>query len=103
MDDMKRAGGMLHSCSFTFCAFNFLRAAIVEYVLKSFSISAKIPNSKIVRFAEQGWLAVYYVISFGSGLVNVFLYFGDDGLKRLYHSPTWGDTSYFWRNYPRYC
>ncbi|KAI7901593.1 TLC domain-containing protein [Cokeromyces recurvatus] len=73
---------------FYFCVFTFLRAATMEFVLKPFSVFMKIPKSKKLRFAEQSWLVIYYTISFTSGLIL------------FYNSPTWNDTSYFWRHYP---
>ncbi|KAK4512123.1 uncharacterized protein ATC70_013366 [Mucor velutinosus] len=73
---------------FYFLVFTFLRAAAMEYVLKPMSVYLKVPRGKKLRFAEQSWLVIYYSISFGSGLAI------------FYNSPTWNDTSYFWRNYP---
>ncbi|KAI8885617.1 longevity assurance proteins LAG1/LAC1 [Backusella circina FSU 941] len=61
---------------FYFCIFTFLRAASMDYILKPLSMKAKVSKGKTLRFAEQSWLYIFY------------------------HSPTWNDTSYFWRDYP---
>ncbi|KAI8971492.1 TLC domain-containing protein [Mycotypha africana] len=73
---------------FYFCVFTLVRAATMKYVLKPLSSRLNVSKGKVLRFCEQSWLVIYYSISFTSGFII------------LYNSPTWNDTSYFWRNYP---
>ncbi|KAG0242977.1 sphingosine N-acyltransferase lag1 [Actinomortierella wolfii] len=49
----------------------------------------QIREGKLLRFAEQGWLVLY------DGCMWTF------GMIQLYYSPYWGDTRWFWLDYPK--
>jgi len=51
--------------------FTGLRAGIMEYILTPFARRVGISKKKaMVRFAEQGWLLVYYIVFWTTGMVS---------------------------------
>ncbi|KAJ2742438.1 Sphingosine N-acyltransferase lag1 [Coemansia sp. BCRC 34301] len=70
-------------------AFTLIRATIMYKVLEPFAKWYGVKSTrKITRFAEQGWLTIYYILSNAAGLYV------------MYHGPHWMDTRHFWINYP---
>ncbi|KAK8234392.1 TLC domain-containing protein [Phyllosticta capitalensis] len=70
-------------------AFTALRAGTMDYVLKPLARLGGIRSKKAcVRFAEQGWLAIYYSFSWAVGM---YIY---------YHSPYWLNLTELWTNFP---
>ncbi|KAK7513335.1 TLC domain-containing protein [Phyllosticta citriasiana] len=70
-------------------AFTALRAGTMDYVLKPLARLGGIRSKKAcVRFAEQGWLAIYYSFSWAVGM---YIY---------YHSPYWLNLTEIWTNFP---
>jgi acyl-CoA-dependent ceramide synthase len=48
-----------------------MRAAIMDYVLKPFAKWGGVESKKaIVRFTEQGWVFLYYLLSWSLGMVS---------------------------------
>jgi very-long-chain ceramide synthase len=48
-----------------------MRAAIMDYVLKPFAKWGGVESKKaVVRFTEQGWVFIYYVLSWSLGMVS---------------------------------
>ncbi|OZJ06938.1 hypothetical protein BZG36_00116 [Bifiguratus adelaidae] len=79
----------LNFICFWVLAFTALRAGIMEYLLTPFARRSGITSpAKVIRFAEQGWSVIYYVI------------FWSLGMYIMYNSPYWFNTSYFWIAYP---
>ncbi|ORX89297.1 longevity assurance proteins LAG1/LAC1 [Basidiobolus meristosporus CBS 931.73] len=69
--------------------FTFLRASVMEYVLKPVAKHGGIRSSRSQqRFLEQSWLFLYYTISWSIGLYII------------YNSPYWKNTAHFWIHYP---
>ncbi|KAI9220745.1 TLC domain-containing protein [Blastocladiella britannica] len=69
-------------------AWTFARAAVIGGILKPFARACKCPSKLLDRFGEQGWLVVYYSLSWATGM-----YFA-------YNSPFWMNTAAFWEQYP---
>ncbi|KAJ2413088.1 Sphingosine N-acyltransferase lag1 [Coemansia sp. IMI 209128] len=70
-------------------AFTLIRATIMYKILEPFAKWYGVKSvRKVTRFAEQGWLTIYYILS------------NSTGLYVMYHHPHWMNTSQFWANYP---
>ncbi|KAI9189243.1 Sphingosine N-acyltransferase lag1 [Blastocladiella emersonii ATCC 22665] len=74
--------------AFGVLVWTFLRAAVIDYVLRPTAKALGCRRALVERFGEQGWLVVYYTLSFSVGT-----YF-------VYNSPYWYNTSQFWIDYP---
>ncbi|KAF2730156.1 longevity assurance proteins LAG1/LAC1 [Polyplosphaeria fusca] len=49
--------------------FTGLRSAVMDYVLRPLAIRGGVRKPvALERFSEQGWLAIYYTLSFGAGM-----------------------------------
>ncbi|PSN66382.1 longevity assurance proteins LAG1/LAC1 [Corynespora cassiicola Philippines] len=49
--------------------FTGMRSAVMDYVLKPLALRGGIHRKKAMqRFSEQGWLVIYYTLSFGVGM-----------------------------------
>jgi acyl-CoA-dependent ceramide synthase len=58
---------------FWLVVFTGIRVATMEYVLKPFARAGGISSKKgLTRFAEQGWMFLYYTASWSLGLVSLF-------------------------------
>ncbi|ORZ29747.1 TLC domain-domain-containing protein [Catenaria anguillulae PL171] len=64
------------------------RALTIDYLLKPLGKRLGCRRSLIDRFGEQGWLVIYYSLSFSIGL----------SFARA--APYWRNTMHFWTNYP---
>jgi acyl-CoA-dependent ceramide synthase len=65
------------------------RASVMRYILEPLGRRLHIRNvNKLERFKEQGYIFLYYSISWAMGMYL------------MYHSPHWFDTKHFWINYP---
>ncbi|KAJ2875297.1 Sphingosine N-acyltransferase lag1 [Coemansia aciculifera] len=70
-------------------AFTLIRATIMYKILEPFAKWYGVKSvRKVTRFAEQGWLTIYYILSNATGLYV------------MYHNPHWMNTRQFWINYP---
>ncbi|ORX77807.1 longevity assurance proteins LAG1/LAC1 [Basidiobolus meristosporus CBS 931.73] len=79
----------LYFISFWVVAFTFIRAAVMEYVLKPIAKHGGIRSYRTLhKFLEQSWLFVYYAVSWSIGFYII------------YNSPFWRNTSHFWIDYP---
>ncbi|KAL1917187.1 uncharacterized protein VTP21DRAFT_4843 [Calcarisporiella thermophila] len=75
--------------SFYAITFTALRAAVMRHALTPLAKAAKVKNKReMVRFCEQGWACLYYMLAFGSGIY----------LAK--NSPFWSDYRHFWIGYP---
>ncbi|KAK9692796.1 Sphingosine N-acyltransferase lag1 [Basidiobolus ranarum] len=75
--------------AFWIVAFTFLRASIMEYVLKPIAkIGAIRSRGAQQRFLEQSWLFLYYTVSWSIGFYII------------YSGPYWTNTAHFWIQYP---
>jgi acyl-CoA-dependent ceramide synthase len=69
--------------------FTGLRVATMEYVLKPFARAGGIVSKKgMTRFAEQGWMFLYYGASWCLGMVGIFNKRASDK-----HTDRWHSTS----------
>ncbi len=51
--------------------FTGMRTAVMDYVLKPLAIRGGVQRTKTtLRLCEQGWLVIYYSLSFGIGMVS---------------------------------
>ncbi|KAJ1919542.1 Sphingosine N-acyltransferase lag1 [Mycoemilia scoparia] len=90
-DDVRyyRGGSDIYVVLFWILGFTFLRNMVMNYILMPFARMYGVQKPKdLVRFAEQGWLTIYYSISFPAGLYV------------MSQCPHWMDTRHFWINYP---
>lgn len=56
---------------FWIVTFTALRATVMDYLLMPLAqIGGVVKKKEIIRFAEQGWLGIYYTISFVVGMVS---------------------------------
>ncbi|KAJ1956360.1 Sphingosine N-acyltransferase lag1, partial [Dipsacomyces acuminosporus] len=70
-------------------AFTLVRALIMYKVLEPFARWYGVDTEhKVTRFAEQGWLTVYYIVS------------NTVGLYVMSEGPHWMNTAGYWINYP---
>jgi acyl-CoA-dependent ceramide synthase len=71
--------------------FTFLRAAIMQWVLRPIAHSQGVyAQAKLQRFMEQGWLIIFYTISWSVGMWI------------MYNSKYWFNLDELWRDYPFY-
>jgi acyl-CoA-dependent ceramide synthase len=71
--------------------FTFLRAAVMQWVLRPLARSQGVyAPAKLQRFMEQGWLVLFYSISWSVGM------------WLMHHNNYWFDTTAMWRDYPYY-
>ncbi|KIW04535.1 uncharacterized protein PV09_04289 [Verruconis gallopava] len=69
--------------------FTGVRVATMEYLLKPFARSNGIKSKKgLVRFAEQGWMFIYYGASWSLGMYI------------MYNSPYWLNLRQMWTGFP---
>ncbi|KAI9222878.1 TLC domain-containing protein [Blastocladiella britannica] len=80
LDFLFVAGGVL--------AWTLARALVIDYFLKPVGKALGCRKSMIDRFSEQGWLVIYYTLSWGAGM-----YFAMG-------APWWKDTVHFWTDAP---
>ncbi|ORZ37007.1 TLC domain-domain-containing protein [Catenaria anguillulae PL171] len=65
-----------------------VRAVTIDHVLKPLARKLKCTRSHVERFGEQGWLGLYYSVSWSIGMWFV------------YRSPFWMNVEQFWIDYP---
>ncbi|KAJ2705328.1 Sphingosine N-acyltransferase lag1 [Coemansia sp. IMI 203386] len=69
--------------------FTLVRATIMQHVLMPFIHWYGVRSTrKITRFAEQGWLTIFYIVSNSAGLYV------------MSKSPHWMNTRNYWADYP---
>ncbi|CAG8772803.1 6626_t:CDS:2, partial [Gigaspora rosea] len=78
--------------SFWVIAFTFIRESIMLYILKPIAIMGGIKsNRKLLRFMEQGYVTIYYIIA------------ASVGVTIMYNSPYgFYETRQLWIGYPHY-
>lgn len=78
--------------SFWVIAFTFIRESIMLYILKPIAIMGGIKsNRKILRFMEQGYVTIYYIVA------------ASVGVTIMYNSPYgFFETRHLWIGYPHY-
>ncbi|KAF9966403.1 sphingosine N-acyltransferase lag1 [Mortierella alpina] len=77
--------------SFWIIAFTYLRAMIMKSFFNPLGKQLGVRgSSKLERFEEQGYIIVYYVLSWTAGMVL------------MYNSPHWMNTDHYWIGYPHY-
>ncbi|KAF9957357.1 sphingosine N-acyltransferase lag1 [Mortierella alpina] len=77
--------------SFWIIAFTYLRAMIMKSFFKPLGKRLGVRgSSKLERFEEQGYIIVYYVLSWSAGMIL------------MYNSPHWMNTDHYWIGYPHY-
>ncbi|KAG0225321.1 sphingosine N-acyltransferase lag1 [Actinomortierella wolfii] len=74
--------------SFWIIAFTYIRMLVMKDFFYPLARRFGIRGSKIERFAEQGYIVLYYVVSWASGMVL------------MYNSPHWMNTDYYWIGFP---
>jgi acyl-CoA-dependent ceramide synthase len=56
---------------FWIVVFTGMRAAVMDYVIKPFARWGGISSTKArTRFAEQGWMLLYYIVFWSLGMVR---------------------------------
>jgi acyl-CoA-dependent ceramide synthase len=60
----------LYLVSFWIIAFTYIRIAIMKSFLSPLGKKLGIRGSKLERFEEQGYIVIYYVISWSCGMVS---------------------------------
>ncbi|KAJ2556236.1 Sphingosine N-acyltransferase lag1 [Coemansia sp. RSA 1933] len=69
--------------------FTALRVTVMQWVLEPFARWYGVRSSrKVIRFGEQGWQTIYYILSNSAGVYV------------MYGSPYWMNTRGFWTDYP---
>ncbi|RKP10045.1 TLC domain-containing protein, partial [Thamnocephalis sphaerospora] len=84
-------GGYWDACFVVYMALTLtlIRAFVMRYLLEPLARRLGVRTAgKVERFKEQGYVFLYYTVSWLSGMYL------------MYHSPHWFDTKYFWINYP---
>ncbi|KAI9189228.1 Sphingosine N-acyltransferase lag1 [Blastocladiella emersonii ATCC 22665] len=74
--------------AFGVVVWTLLRAVVIDYVLRPTARYLGCKRSMLDRFGEQGWLVVYYTLSWSVGMFFVV------------NSAFWSDTRHFWTDYP---
>lgn len=64
----------LYFVGFWIIVFTWLRAFIMKGYLNAVGKRLGIRGSKLERFEEQGYIVIYYIISWTAGMVCIFLY-----------------------------
>ncbi|KAG0281511.1 sphingosine N-acyltransferase lag1 [Linnemannia exigua] len=80
----------LYFVGFWIIAFTYIRTAIMQSWLKPLGKSLGIRGSKLERFEEQGYIVIYYLISWTCGMLV------------MYNSPYWLNTDHYFIGYPHY-
>lgn len=76
----------LYFLFFWIMAFTFLRAAVMTHVLMPLARRWGATSERtVVRFAEQGWICLYYSCSWSLGMVSV-----DHVLREILAKQQWG-------------
>ncbi|KAF9317401.1 sphingosine N-acyltransferase lag1 [Podila horticola] len=78
----------LYFVGFWIIVFTWLRAFIMKGYLNAVGKRLGIRGSKLERFEEQGYIVIYYIISWTAGMAL------------MYNSPHWMNTDHYWIGYP---
>ncbi|KAF8463832.1 TLC domain-containing protein [Kalaharituber pfeilii] len=85
----KKGPADLYLVFYWIVVFTLLRDAAMQYLFKPYAKYGGIQTYKeLVRFAEQAWLMVYYIV------------FWTLGMYLNYHSPHWMNFGELWKNWP---
>lgn len=60
----------LYFVSSWFMIFLVLRAIVIDYILQPAAAALGVERKSQMRFAEQGWLALYYLVFWSMGMVR---------------------------------
>lgn len=73
-DTYEKSWDDLYFLVFWVLAFTFLRAAVMTYILMpAASRLGATTERAVLRFAEQGWICIYYSCSWTLGMVSLLL------------------------------
>ncbi|KAF9975664.1 sphingosine N-acyltransferase lag1 [Actinomortierella ambigua] len=78
----------LYFVTFWIIVFTYFRMLVMKDVFYPLARKFGIRGSKIERFAEQGYIVLYYVVSWASGMTL------------MYNSPYWMNTDHYWIGFP---
>ncbi|KAG0269765.1 sphingosine N-acyltransferase lag1 [Actinomortierella ambigua] len=78
----------LYFVAFWIIAFTYIRMFVMKDFFYPLARQFGIRGSKVERFAEQGYIVLYYVLSWVSGM------------WLMYNSPYWMNTEHYWIGYP---